>query len=267
MECKIKNRHKLISDYLMGELPDDDAKSFEEHYFQCETCFKELKAAEKAINLIRQEGYSILNEKKFTANKRFFLPVLSSPLRWGIAFTSVALLAIILFLLFQNKQETADEKIITKDEKTIPSDQDDNSDQDSKDTLSNIETSQDKNDFANLTGPSFRTVPYLEEWITENVRSGNNKIDTILSPGIGEKFREENIIFKWKMIDKEIVSLRIFNNLEKEIFTSKPDQIQFPLLNVNVISKTFQQSGLYYWRLEDESEVLYVGKFYFLQKP
>ena len=59
MKCKLKNRHELISDYLMGELPEDEARAFEEHYFHCETCFKELKNAEDAITIIAKDGKTI----------------------------------------------------------------------------------------------------------------------------------------------------------------------------------------------------------------
>jgi len=279
MECKIKNRHKLISDYLMGELPDDDAKNFEEHYFQCETCFKELKIAEDAINLIEREGSAIFEpdahqplaetEGKSSENKdskniihKLIFPDLSTPFRWGISFTFIAVLAIILFFLSQNKQGTINEKVITKEEEKFPEDQNDPL---AKDTIIEKDNSHLKNDFAELTGPSFKTVPYLEEWITENVRSVNYNIDTVLSTGIGEKFQEKVIIFKWRMVEIENVSLKILTNLEEEIFTSTPTKNLLSSYTVQAAPEIFKKAGLYYWRIEDENEVLYVGKFYFLK--
>ena len=46
MECNLKNRQELMQRYITGELSEGDAKEFEEHYFQCEVCFKELRAME-----------------------------------------------------------------------------------------------------------------------------------------------------------------------------------------------------------------------------
>ena len=259
MKCKIKDRHKLISDYLMGELPDDDAKVFEEHYFQCETCFKELKIAEDAINLIKKEGAEIFKpERKFyEANRKLFFPGLAAPLRWGIAFSSIVFLAVVLYFLFQNKQGIINEKIITQDENVFPND---------KIVIDSLEEKnlQPNNDLAELNDPAFKPNPYFEEWITENVRSDNDIIDTVFSPQIGEKFYNKEIIFKWSMSENTSAFLKILNNNEEEIFAST-EQSQSLVFRIQVNPKAFKQSGLYYWRIEDENEVLYVGKFYFLR--
>ena len=86
MECNLKNRSELIADYLMGNLSEDKAKAFEEHYFQCEICFNELKAAEDAIKLIKQEGPEILetssgidSKSKSSKNYKSFLSKLFFP--------------------------------------------------------------------------------------------------------------------------------------------------------------------------------------------
>jgi len=263
MKCNLKNRNKLITNYLLGELSEEDSKSFEEHYFQCEICFKELKVAENAMKLIEQEGPSFLSAGNLSKQKpdynvieRFF--GLLALKRWGITFAATAVAVLIFIMIFtRNDKEVFTDKVVPEDKETIEQ---------------NYETRVQKDDelvdnkiFAELTGPAFKSAPYLEEWITENVRSGNDKIDSVFSPATGEKFHKEDIIFKWKMIDKETVSLKIMNNIEKEIFTLTPGEIQFPIDSIKVNSETFRQSGLYYWRLEDENEVLYVGKFYFLK--
>jgi len=262
MGCNLKNRHELIANYLVGELPEDEAKSFEEHYFQCEICFKELKAVEEAINLIEREGPSILAAGKPTEKnlisiiKRLTLPDLSAPKRWRIAVTAAAAVAIFLMLLTtRNDQGIINNKVVSKDNGTS----------ERKDTLSKKGIIQNDDMIAELSGPAFKAIPYLEEWITESVRSDNDKIDTVLYPRIGEKFHDEDIIFKWRMVNNKIASLKILNNIEKEIFTSTPEEMQSPLFSIKVGSKTIKQSGLYYWRLEDENEVLFVGKFYFLK--
>ena len=258
MECNLKNRNEIITNYLMGELSEDEAKVFEEHYFQCEACFEELKAAEQAVNLIKQEGHLILN-KKSSANKKFFLPVLSSPLRWGIAFAaSVAALIFLIIFINRNDQEIFDDKITSGDKKSL----------EEKDSLneSGKYPTKDEGFIAELTGPAFESNVYLEEWITENVRSGNDILDTVFSPLIGKKFYDEEIAFKWNMTLNKEVSLKILTNQEKEIFNATPKQTQYLLSTIEVNPGVIKQPGLYYWRIEDENEVLYVGKFYFLKQ-
>ena len=275
MECKLKNRHELISNYLMGELPDDEAKNFEEHYFQCETCFKELKIAEDAISLIRHEGPAILEpqthqpmaetEDESSKHKnfgsiiqKFTFPGLSSPKRWGIAAAAIAV-AITFLMIFTNRndQEVFNNKITSRNKETPKA----------MDTLkeSRQKPEQVKDFLAELSGPDFEPEPYLEEWITENIRSDSKMIDTVFSPLIGEKFYNKEIIFRWNMTNDNVVSLKILTNREEEVFNATADQTQFPLLKVRTGINAFKQSGLYYWRIEDENEVLFVGKFYFFK--
>jgi hypothetical protein len=220
------------------------------------------------MRLIEGEGETFLSQEKSSAGKSWkdiirnlALPNLSIPKRMGIAFATAAAVLIFIMLLPDSKnQNVINDKVVIKDKKTTSG----------KDTLKPKEEQQgpeqDKNIFAELTGPAFEPNLYLEEWITENVRSGREVIDTVLSPVLGEKFYDEEIVFKWNMIEKEPVSLKIIDNFEKEIFSSIPDVIQYPLLTLQLKPGIIKQSGLYYWRIENENEVLYVGKFYFLKK-
>jgi len=260
MECKIKNRHELISNYLLGELPEQEAKAFEEHYFQCEICFKELKVAENAINLIEQEGSSILSKDKSSYNKKGILqrltfPGLSSATRWGIAAVVVVIIIILILIPTANKNpDEIDNEIAVKD--TLSK----------KETLSNKEQVPQKDFAAELSGLAFKPNSYQEEWIKENIRSVNDNIDTVFSPGIGEKFYNGNIIFEWKMNEPSNgIYLKIMSNLEKEIYISDLAKSPKEDYSIKVPQEIFKESGLYYWHIEDENDVLYVGKFYFLR--
>ncbi|HKB86150.1 MAG TPA: hypothetical protein VKD08_08285, partial [Ignavibacteriaceae bacterium] len=86
-----------------------------------------------------------------------------------------------------------------------------------------------------------------------------------ISPGNGQKFHNEEIKFKWLMLENEPVTIKILTNKEKEIYRYSPDQSTFPNLAVAVSSEVFKNSGLYYWRIEDSNDVLYIGKFYFIK--
>ena len=133
MECNLKNRSELIADYLMGNLSEDKAKAFEEHYFQCEICFDELKAAEHAIELIKQEGPEILetssgidSKSKSSKNYKSFLSKLFfpglSPKGWGIAVGTAVVIALILFLVFQNDESESNNNVIAKKKEIIHKD-------------------------------------------------------------------------------------------------------------------------------------------------
>ncbi|MBN2198304.1 MAG: zf-HC2 domain-containing protein, partial [Candidatus Aminicenantes bacterium] len=40
---------KLIDDYLLNRLGEDEKNRFEEHFFNCRFCFEELKAREEVV--------------------------------------------------------------------------------------------------------------------------------------------------------------------------------------------------------------------------
>ena len=254
MECDLKDRDKLIAGYLTGKLSEEEARNFEEHYFQCEVCFNELRAAEEAVNLIEKEGNSAFISNPETKVSKLRIADKSTHRSWGIAVAVVSVFIIILILMIplQKKNEITNKTAVIK-----------------KDTLNNKESirknSISKEFTAELSGPDFKPNPYLEEMTAENTRSGSEKLDTVISPGPGQKFYDKEITFSWKMFKNEPVTLKVETNLEKEIFSRTIGHYKFPNLNTVVSPGIFKHSGLYYWRIEDENDVLYVGKFYFLK--
>ena len=62
------------------------------------------------------------------------------------------------------------------------------------------------------------------------------------------------------------VNLVIMNNDEDVIFSTRVSSDNFPEYSLSASQNDFKKSGLYYWRIEDEIEVLYLGKFYFIKK-
>lgn len=233
MKCKLQNRHKLIADYLSGELSENEAKAFEEHYFQCETCFQELRVAEEAVYLVEKEGPAILRagQPGWRESVRRFIRALTfgdltTPVRWAVATAALAATLIALVIL----------------------------------------TSHNDKNSADLFGPNFEPLPYFEEWISEDTRSAGETLEVVMSPAIGEKFTDKGITFQWRMRENVPVTLKILTNVEEEVLTATPDPTQFPFYTVVVEPDTFTEAGLYYWRLEDEQDVLYVGKFYLLRR-
>lgn len=262
MKCNLENREDLISKYLMNELSDEESLNFEEHYFTCKDCFEELKTAEQSLNLIAKEGINAFKEKEQKLkNKTFsFLPAFSTPAKIGFAFASLILL-FVLYSVLNNKSEKVnnENKIISQDKKEIEQKTD------SIKTELEKPVKQKDNLIAQLEGPAFETNPYYEEWIAENVRSGKNVIEKVISPENNSRFYD-NVVFKWRMKEKSSLLLSILQNSEKRIFSTEIGANEFPEVVKTVTSNNFIKSGLYYWRIENEKEVLYIGKFFFLKR-
>ena len=65
---------------------------------------------------------------------------------------------------------------------------------------------------------------------------------------------EGKIFFRWESFEKKILQLKILNNKNRILFEFSVDGNSF-------IFKENLNPGLYYWKLEDQKELLYVGKF------
>ena len=55
MKCNLPNRDKLLDDYINEALSEEDREKFEEHCFNCEICFQDLKARDNKAALAKQE--------------------------------------------------------------------------------------------------------------------------------------------------------------------------------------------------------------------
>jgi tetratricopeptide (TPR) repeat protein len=56
MDCARVAREEILEGYLLGRLPEDDRAAFEEHYFECEHCFDELRTVRAARGELAQLG-------------------------------------------------------------------------------------------------------------------------------------------------------------------------------------------------------------------
>lgn len=270
MKCDLINRESLISKYLMNELSEDESLKFEEHYFKCEDCFKELRAAEDALILIKNEGSALLqktNKVEKVSAKSFLDKIFSgfvSPARAGIVFAAIALIFVLFYVLYNPNSSNKTEPILADDGKDSVKQFVEQEPSEPKDEISPRQKESEL--LASLSGPAFEQNPYYEEWINETVRSGNILVDRVILPKNNDKYLDKAILFKWLMNENIPVNLVIMNNDDDIIFTSKVSADNFPEYSFSVNQNEFKKSGLYYWRLEDEIEVLYLGKFYFIKK-
>lgn len=262
MKCKLENREELISRYLLNELSDEESIRFEEHYFICEECFKQLKAAEEAFALIKLEGKSLKEsaERKSIFDKIFGSS--SNSFKWAVGFASIIILLIIGYALFNTGSENVKEKTIVNDKDSLKNLVTEELKKDEKEIVVN---KNQKNLIAELSDPSFKPNPYYEEWINDNVRSINNIVEKILSPALGDTIKTSTVNFNFRSKESVPVRLVVLDNSENEIESlqlNRTDNLDYQFR----LKTSALKSGLYYWKIEDEREVLFVGKFYFVKR-
>lgn len=263
MKCNLENREELIGKYLLNELPEDECLKFEEHYFSCQECFDQLKAAEEVVNFIKISRYSEVqkSEKQNFLGKNF--GEFTKPLKWGIAFASMVILFLIAYTIFIKSPEIQKDEVITKDER-------DSSKNPVEDKLpveinDNVKSeTRQEHLIAELSGEEFNANPYYEELIKENVRSSAQVLDKVISPLIGDTISTSHILFKFKLNESRPVILTLLDNNEEKKFSKELDPNMFPVYEYK-LSTNALKPGLYYWRIEDDNEVYFVGKFYYVK--
>lgn len=96
----------------------------------------------------------------------------------------------------------------------------------------------------------FKVLPHLEEMLGVTMRSEALRI---LSPP-QDTLRSQQIEFRWQG-DAGGLWLKIIDNQERLVFRAGPVQEAYRY-------RSTLPAGVYYWLLENEEEILWVGKFY-----
>ncbi|MCK9407895.1 MAG: hypothetical protein WCX28_04175 [Bacteriovoracaceae bacterium] len=102
----------------------------------------------------------------------------------------------------------------------------------------------------NLYADNFVPSPNLDDVIQSDFRSATIEV---FSPNNGE-FVHPPITFRWEHFDRPM-KLKILTNKEITILTS------IVTTNSFITTKKFEP-GLYYWKLEADDELLYIGNFF-----
>lgn len=101
----------------------------------------------------------------------------------------------------------------------------------------------------------YRVNPNLENMIGSRLRSG---LFEVLGPA-NDSIIKEPIHFSWKKALVTPHTLKIVNNKNQVLYT-------YPVQGTSFDFDETLPPGLYYWKLESQNELLYVGKF-FIGKP
>ncbi len=262
MKCEFNDRDAFIERYLRKELSGEERELFEKHFFSCEECLNDLEAAQDMMELVRDEGETLFPEHSRQADSAsdnqsgfvFLFNRILPPnwnLRPSLAYTFIAVLLVILGLYLLtpsfDDSNTRDDKITSRDDDTTPGPDEEQPGPDKKDSGS--ETDPDE-----LYAANFVESDDLEYMIKQGVRD-EGEVE-IISPEAGSKTSGE-ILFKWIPDSGEKVQLKILNNREETLF-------KFSLRNNELLFNVVENDlgpGLYYWKLEGESNLLHVGKF------
>lgn len=106
--------------------------------------------------------------------------------------------------------------------------------------------------------PSSKMENYLESPNIEGLMGSNFRSESVkvTSPKNTDQYtKNEKITFKWDECNSTgSLFLKIIDNAEKTVFEGSVSKSPY------VLAKALP-AGLYYWKLETEEDLLYVGKF------
>jgi hypothetical protein len=116
-------------------------------------------------------------------------------------------------------------------------------------------------DTERIDSSRFEVSPYLESIVTQTFQSSDVSI-TNVSPRLGANISSN--VFKWQAQrgDQDFVgelALKILDNKENVIHSAVVQDSQYAFNNT-------LEPGLYYWTLEHQGQMIYLGKF-FVGKP
>jgi hypothetical protein len=113
---------------------------------------------------------------------------------------------------------------------------------------------QNVNPEQNYIAANFDVYPVFENLIREKYRSG--LYIRIISPQKDQQFSiYASILFSWESKLYESLKIIILNN-KAELIVEIKDVVD----NTVIFNKKLQP-GLYYWKLETENDLVYLGKF------
>ena len=284
MKCELSNREQVIEDYVTGSLSQEDIDAFDEHCFNCDLCFQELRLKEEMAALIKEEGKTIFSdylEKQRVKGVGLVrslidkLPRLN--LEWEtpqLVYATVAVGAVAVICFFVAKSMISPDKAGKILQENYLAEQQDTLEiveqqqfaesqqpvqkQETKPLEKEVEEkSKDVSggagiDPRQLYAENFKTSPFMEEMV--NSYSVRSYSITVLSPKIDENIKG-NILFQWEEIQEAPIYLKLLNNQAVELHSFTPE-------NNQLLFTEKLKPGLYYWKLESEDDVLFVGKFF-----
>jgi len=110
-----------IDDYLLNKLGPDAKEQFEEHYFNCPSCFREMEERDALISTIKSRGAWIFKEEA-ASRKTDWVPswkrALSSftPRQWATVGVAAAALLLVVFGILPQFRHTSPRFVLSENE-------------------------------------------------------------------------------------------------------------------------------------------------------
>ncbi len=225
MKCEMMDREQRLDDFLLNKLPVQEAESFEQHVFGCPECLAELRLRGQMIKLIKEERITAIGE--VTQSRRAkpragFLGAISDFFRvTPNAWIYAGVVAALVILILVSPIFRGKEA-------------------------------------AENYAANFAVSPRLESLIGQALRSADLAV-SVISPRHDEQFSSGDILFRWhiKRGEESVelpLELKILNNQEALIHNFQVKGQEYRL-------RERLTPGLYYWTLEYQGEMAYLGKF------
>lgn len=98
-KCSFKDQ---IDDYLFNRLDGEAKEKFEEHYFNCSSCFEEMAERNELIAVVKSEGQTIFKDEyiaQAAKGETWFEKISSflTPRQWALSAVSAAMILVVVF--------------------------------------------------------------------------------------------------------------------------------------------------------------------------
>jgi len=118
-KCKFED---MIDGYLLNRLSQGDRELFEEHYFNCSSCFEKLQERDLIIRTIKNHPEALTQESEvrvpFFSRLKTELAAMFTPRQFVLAGVTAVLLLVVIFALVPRQQIPAPSFSLT-DEETV----------------------------------------------------------------------------------------------------------------------------------------------------
>ena len=115
--CKF---NELIDNYLLNRLSEEEKNKFEEHYFNCQSCFETMVERDELVSIIKGKGQSIFKDEYISeeAKGETWPEKISSLLtlkQWATVAASAVIIAIFVFAILPMFKPSAPQFFINED--------------------------------------------------------------------------------------------------------------------------------------------------------